>query len=251
MPLQVLCFQMAEYNFLSVTEPPAVARARRVRLFIGMCLATGVYVAVGWIWRRYFGGRDGVSDTAVEGAIAAAIGLMEGGGSKAKAEKLRREFRLNIDSESIRRERPPLTLSRREIAAVYMAPSRGLLIVSTDRRRRIVVPGTLEERDAVFGELASLGLPFKSLREWVVDIALVRAAATITMLVAFVLLWVPGPTWYLTAGAAVLLCSIGWYGIRVGGNPDIEHPKQEWFVLSLAAIGVLWRCAHVLFGLWP
>jgi hypothetical protein len=242
---------MAEYNFLSVTEPPAVARGRRIRFFIGMCLAVGVYVAVGWMWRRYFGGRDGVSENAVEGAIAAAVALMEGGGSKAKAEKLRREFRLTVNSESISREWPPLTLSRREIAAVYMAPSRGLLIASTDRRRRIVVPGTLEERDAFLRELASLGLPFRSLREWVVDIALVRAIVTVTMLVAFVLLWVPGPTWHLTGGAAILLGGIGWYWIRVDGNPDMEHPKQERFVLALAAIGVLWRCAHVLFGVWP
>jgi hypothetical protein len=242
---------MAEYSFLSVTEPAAVARARRVRLFVSMCLALGAYVAVGWIWRRYFGGRDGVSDNAVEGAIAAAIGLMEGGGSKAKAEKSRREFKLTLNSESISRERPPLVLSRREVAAVYAAPFGSLLIASTDRRRRIVVPGTLEERDAVLRELASLGLPFRGLREWIVDIALVRAVAVLTMLVAVVLLWVPGPTRHLTVGAAILLGGIGWYGVRVGGNPDMEHPKQEWFVLALAAIGVLWRCAHVLFGVWP
>lgn len=243
---------MNQYTFLSLTEPPDARRARHIRFGLVFCLALGISIAFGLVWRRYNPDESkGLYQDWINPAIAAGISVLLSEKGKAQTEKLRREFKLTIDSEIVSRERPPLKLSRREIEAVYIGPFHSLRIASTDRRRLIIVPGELEQKESVLRDLLGMGLPLRNFSEWVVDIWLVRVAAVVIMGVAFIPIWLPGPVWRLEVGSAVLLAGLTWYCVRVGGNPNVEHVGLERLIVVLAAIGVLWRDAHVLFGIWP
>jgi len=189
----------------------------------------------------------------IGGGVAAGVSVLLGDYSKAKAKTLRREFKLNIDSETISRERPPLKLSRGEVEAVYIGPFHSLRIVSTDSRRTIVVPGELEQRESALRDLLAIGLPLRSFSDWLADIALVRVAIAVTLGAAFISLWLPGPVWRLEIGSTVLLAGIIWDGVRVGGDPNVEYKYigLERLLVVLAVLGVLWRDAHVLFDIWP
>jgi hypothetical protein len=245
---------MTQYAFLSLAEPPEARRARQVRLGLAFCLTFGISVAAGHLWGRY--NPNELKDQSIDligGGVAAGVSVLLGDYSKAKAKTLRREFKLNIDSETISRERPPLKLSRGEVEAVYIGPFHSLRIVSTDSRRTIVVPGELEQRESALRDLLAIGLPLRSFSDWLADIALVRVAIAVTLGAAFISLWLPGPVWRLEIGSTVLLAGIIWDGVRVGGDPNVEYKYigLERLLVVLAVLGVLWRDAHVLFDIWP
>jgi hypothetical protein len=243
---------MTEYAFLTTTEPATAKRSRQLRVVVAFCVTLAVSMGVGFLWRRYHpGDSNSLFDNAVDGLIATGVGIMQGEGTKASAEKLRREFKLRIDGDTITRERKPLTLYRREIKAVYVGPYASLWITSNDSRRKIVVPGELEERDQLLRELAGMGIPLRFFTDWLVDIALVRAFLAALVAIASIALWFPGPVWRLAIATTVLLGACGWYSIRVGDDPNVEHVGLERFVIALVAIGILWRDAHLLFGVWP
>jgi hypothetical protein len=243
---------VAKYTFLSPEEPPSAARSRRLRMALNFCLTIGAVILFGILWRRYHpGDAQGVVEDVFDGVIAVAVGIMQGEGTKASAEKVRREFRLSLDSEQISRERPALTLLRRDIKAIYMGPWRSLWITSIYSPRKIIVPGTLEGRDSLLRDLAGIGLPLKTFSDWFTDFAGVRALAMIVVCVAWLCLWFPGPVWRSGIAAIVLLAGSAWYWIRAAQNPDVEHVGLEKLCILLLVLGPLWRDAHLLFGVWP